>query len=380
MEFGIFGGVDYQNDRMPNGWPRSPRYFDPVLARKAHSDAIAMYELADELGLDFLTVSEHHYGVPSLEPNALLMAAELVPRLKNARLSLLGPNIPMNNPVRIAEEVAMLDLASNGRLYGVALLRGTPNESLSYFTNPAESREVWEEAIQLILRCWNEPEPFGWEGVHYRFRMLALWPRPLTPEGPRVFLSGNGLPSVDFAVSLGQDIAISYANPEGVASNVARYREASAANGRQVGRKNVLYRNFVYVSESEEKAREECERTGFGSMNVFNPASEAIGRAIAEIGASGYSSPGVMRELLERNKRAQGWGVPRILGTPEQVYELIREYHEAGVGAIDFSFGGFGLPFELAKKNLELFCREVLPEARKLSTDLEPVEAVEAAV
>ena len=363
MEIGMFGGADYQHPDMPPGWPRPPRYWDPALARQALQDGMEMYRLADELGLNFVTVSEHHGGGPGLAPNPHVVAAALAPQLTNARIALLGPNVPMNNPVRIAEEVAMLDLLSGGRLYGVALLRGTPNEYLTSAANPAESRAAWEEGVQLILRAWQEPEPFGWEGVHWRFRTIAVWPRFLDPAGPRVLLSGNSPDSVDFAVSAGCDLAISYGGPEQVAQSIGQFRAGCAAAGRAAGPGSVLYRNFVYVAESEERAREECARYGFGSMTQFRPATPGAARAWGEIGAAAYSGPGVMAGLLRKHG---GWGLPPFLGTPDQVYEAVRGYHALGVGAIDFSFGGFGLPAELARRNLQMFCRDVLPAVHQL--------------
>ena len=368
MEIGIFGGTDYQNPDMPPGWPRRPRFWDTGLAREAHEEAMGLYELADDVGLDFVTVSEHHYGGPGLEPNPHLTAAALGSRLKNARIALLGPNLPMNNPVRIAEEVAQLDLLTEGKIYAVALLRGTPNECITYFNNPAESRTMWEENVQLILRAWQEPEPFGWEGVHYRFRTIAVWPKFLDPAGPRVLLSGNSPASVDFAVAQGADLAISYGSPQVTGDNISRFRTASAALGRTVGRSNVLYRNFVYVSDSEERAKEECARYGFGSMSFFTPPTTGAAQVLAETAAKGYNTGGVSKEVMST---VGSWGVPRFIGTPDQVLEGIREYHALGVGAIDFSFGGFGLPADLARKNLELFAREVLPEVHKLSNDID---------
>ena len=373
MEFGIFGGADAQAEpSVPPGWPRKPRYATPDLLRKIHHEAFEMYELADDLGLDFLTVSEHHYGGPGMEPNPHLMAAALAPRVSNAKIALLGPNVPMNNPIRIAEEVMMLDSLTDGRIYAVALLRGTPNETVTYFSNPAESREIWEESVELILRAWSEPEPFGWEGIHHRYRTIAVWPRALDPSGPRVMLSGNSFDSVDFAVRMGADLAMSYGSPESTAKAVAHFHAQSAARGRTVTPANVLYRNFVYVAETEEQAIEDCQRYGFGSMNFFKPPSQGAAKVLGEIVSTSYASEGMTKELA--TSLGKGWGVPRFIGTPDQVFAMIETYHRAGVGAIDFSFGGFGLPVELARKNLEFFCREVLPEARRLPTTTNQLE------
>ncbi len=369
MEIGLFGGADYQDSRMPHGWPRRPRFYDATSARKAHDDSMMLYEMADDVGIDFVTVSEHHYGGPGLDPNCHVTAALLAERIKNARISLLGPNLTMNNPVRLAEEIGMLDLISNGRIYAVALLRGTPNEVITYSSNPTESRAIWEESVALILRAWREPEPFGWEGVHFRYRTIAVWPKFLG-EQPRVLLSGNSLVSVDFALEMGTDIAISYASPETAAASIDRFREGSAALGRTVGRENVLYRNFVYVAETEEQAHEECLKYGFGSFDFFRPPNQAAASVYQESIKSGYSAGGGMKEILA--KAPGSWGVPRFIGTPDQVYEKILEYHDVGVGSMDLSFSGFGLPTELAKKNIDLFSRHVMPALHKLS---DPVQA-----
>jgi alkanesulfonate monooxygenase SsuD/methylene tetrahydromethanopterin reductase-like flavin-dependent oxidoreductase (luciferase family) len=79
----------------------------------------------------------------------------------NIKIALLGPIVPQSNPVQLAEEMAMLDTMAEGRLI-VGMLRGTTNEMLTYDLNPEESRERTDEGMELILRAWTEPQPFGW--------------------------------------------------------------------------------------------------------------------------------------------------------------------------------------------------------------------------
>src|SRR5581483_4433889 len=106
--------------------------------------------------------------------------------------------LPLNNPVRVAEEYAMLDVMSGGRLIA-GLIRGIPNEYIAYGVDPSESWERFEEAIDLVIRAWTEPEPFGWEGKHYQFRTVSIWPRPLQQPHPPLLFSGGSVESAAFA-------------------------------------------------------------------------------------------------------------------------------------------------------------------------------------
>ena len=102
-------------------------------------------------------------------------------------------------------ERVSLGLYIGGRLR-IGLLRGTPNEYITYGTNPWESRERCEEGALLIKRAFSEPEPFGWEGRYYRYRSVSVWPRPAQPGGPRILISGNSPDGAVFAGKHGFDV------------------------------------------------------------------------------------------------------------------------------------------------------------------------------
>ena len=105
--------------------------------------------MADQLGFDWVSVAEHHYAPFSLTPNPMIMAGALTQRVKRAKIALLGASIPINNPIRVAEEFAMLDTITGGRVIA-GMLRGTPNEYVTYNINPAESRARFDEALKLV--------------------------------------------------------------------------------------------------------------------------------------------------------------------------------------------------------------------------------------
>src|SRR5207245_3673730 len=106
-------------------------------AEKSMEISLEQFQLADELGFDWVTVAEHHYAPMSLTPNPMVIAGALTQRIKKAKIALLGANIPILNPVRVAEEFAMLDTLTGGRVVA-GMLRGTTNEYVTNATNPAE--------------------------------------------------------------------------------------------------------------------------------------------------------------------------------------------------------------------------------------------------
>ena len=125
-------------------------------------------------------MSEHHYSPRILTPSPVVSAAWLAARVDTIKIALLGPIVPISNPIRVAEELAMLDTLAPGRIV-VGLLRGTTNEYLSYDLNPKEARERTDEGMELILKAWTEPQPFGWQGRYFQYRTVSIWPRPQQP-------------------------------------------------------------------------------------------------------------------------------------------------------------------------------------------------------
>src|SRR5262247_3491236 len=160
-------------EALPPEWPMPSGAYDREAGADAYRGMIERVLLVEELGFDWVSVSEHHYSPRILTPSPILAAAFLAARLKKVTIALLGPIVPHHNPVRLAEELAMLDTLAQGRLV-VGLLRGTANEALTYDLNPEESRERTDEGMELILRAWTEPQPFGWQGRHFQYRTISI--------------------------------------------------------------------------------------------------------------------------------------------------------------------------------------------------------------
>jgi len=361
-------------------FPYPPGLYDPVVGAKSVEAAFANAGLADELGFDWVSVSEHHYAPAIMTPNAQVWAAALTQVVKRAKIALLGPIVSVNNPVRLAEEIALLDMISGGRIV-VFMLRGTPNEFNTYYVNPAETRERAQEAIKLIERAWTEPQPFGWEGRYFKFPTVAVWPRPTQSPHPPVFSSGNSPESCVFAAENHHGLAISFIPPGLVAQSVQLYRQEAAKAGWQPESSQIVYRSFVAIAETEEEARAQqqarANRTrprpeyreaprGLGPLSWLEAAGGTEEEAVT--GTGRRYDPN--EDGAAGGGEGFGLGSLQFEGTPDQVVERIRLFHElTGVGVLDLIFSNVGGPDHTARR-LRLFAREVLPHIRDLGEDL----------
>ena len=168
----------------------SNSYCDPVVASDLYNRYLDEYEYADDLGLD-LMLNEHHQSVTCMDSVMPLTAATLARRTKNAKILLLGsPLAHRDNPVRVAEEVAFLDCVSQGRIIS-GFVRGVPTECHPANTNPALTRERFEESHDLIMKAWTDPGPFSWEGRYWHYRYVNPWPRPFQQPHPPIWVTGS---------------------------------------------------------------------------------------------------------------------------------------------------------------------------------------------
>jgi alkanesulfonate monooxygenase SsuD/methylene tetrahydromethanopterin reductase-like flavin-dependent oxidoreductase (luciferase family) len=132
MKVSFFETARYRASRaLPAEWPVPSGAYDRDAGAQAYRDMIPRPEYVEELGFDWVSVSEHHYSPRILTPSPIVSAAFIAARLQKIKIALLGPIVPHSNPVRVAEELAMLDTLAQGRLV-VGLLRGTANEAMTY--------------------------------------------------------------------------------------------------------------------------------------------------------------------------------------------------------------------------------------------------------
>jgi len=180
-------------ERHNSAWVTLPNsYFDRAVGQKLYARYIGELELADQLGFDGICVNEHHQTAYGLMPAPNLIAAALARSTKQAKIAILGRALPLvSNPVAVAEEFAMLDQMSGGRII-TGFVRGIGTEYFASGVNPTYSHARYYEAHELILRAWTEVGPFRYHGRHYQFDYVNLWPRPLQQPHPPVWIPSQG--------------------------------------------------------------------------------------------------------------------------------------------------------------------------------------------
>ena len=178
---------DYDSIRitLPN------RYFDPVKGAELYNRYLDEWLIAEDEGLDII-VNEHHQTATCIDPAAPLILSALARQSTKARLLIRGnPLANRKNPVRVAEEMAMVDVLSEGRL-DVGFVRGVPYEVLPANSNPARMNERMWEAIDLINEAFTRHDgPFSFEGDFFHFRNVNIWPRPYQQPTPPIWVSST---------------------------------------------------------------------------------------------------------------------------------------------------------------------------------------------
>ena len=167
--------------------------FDPKVGHKAYNDYLDELEYAESVGFDGICVNEHHQNAYGLMPSPNLIAASLARRTSKAKLVVMGNSVALYDPpTRVAEEMAMLDCLSGGRLVA-GFPVGTPMDTVyAYGKSPATLRDKYYEGVKLILRAWTEPQPFAFNGKYTQLRYVNVWPRPIQKPHPPVWIPGGG--------------------------------------------------------------------------------------------------------------------------------------------------------------------------------------------
>src|SRR4026208_2562442 len=168
----------------------SNKPFDPVAGSRLYNQYIEHYKLAEEVGFDGIMLNEHHNAPFCMQAKCNVFASILAATTKRVKLVLLGnPLPPADNPVRLAEELSMIDMVSGGRLVS-GFVRGGGQEQLATGVNPAYHREGCQGAHDGIVAAGTREGPCRWEGTHYQHRVVNPWAVPLQKPYPRVWIPG----------------------------------------------------------------------------------------------------------------------------------------------------------------------------------------------
>jgi alkanesulfonate monooxygenase SsuD/methylene tetrahydromethanopterin reductase-like flavin-dependent oxidoreductase (luciferase family) len=377
MKVSVFHTLRYGRvPNQPNTWPVPNALFDPEQGMRAMSNSLEDAEMEDQLGFDWVACAEHHYSPFSLSSNVAVQAAALSQRVKRARIAILGALVPLGNPVRIAEELAMIDNLTGGRLVA-GLIRGAPYEYLVYNVNPSESRSRFDEGWELIMKAWSERQPFGWEGRHFRYRQISIWPRPVQQPMPPVYISGSSRDSGEFAAR--KRIGLGFAGATNIpsASRSARFYEEKAVEyGWEPTPEHKIYQIGVHVAETDQKAWDRIRGPIEGGEGAGLARGQMIpNRLAATSGFYGERDSDFVARYQGTTFGAEGGytlegrlDIGSILaGSPDTVFGQIKRVRdEVGAGIINLIFDAPGVDRPAKLESLQLFAKEVLPRVHEL--------------
>src|SRR5499425_1948885 len=179
-------------------YPLGRKHFDVNVAVRTYAEHLQSWEEMDRLGFDGVGFNEHHCSPYGLMNSPNLMAAAAAQRTRRLKLLIYGNLLPLHQPLRLAEELAMLDCLSGGRLIS-GLARGIPREYQVHHVPLAESRARFEEAFEIVTRAWSE-NVFSYSGRFWSYQDVAIWPRPMQQPHPPVWIPITGSrESIEFA-------------------------------------------------------------------------------------------------------------------------------------------------------------------------------------
>jgi alkanesulfonate monooxygenase SsuD/methylene tetrahydromethanopterin reductase-like flavin-dependent oxidoreductase (luciferase family) len=362
-------------------------YLDPVWFDVADPDRVGQYFnwTLDELifaaksGLHGVCTNQHHQNVYGFMANPSLMGAVLARATNgdNTAIVQIGSTLPSTSPpTRIAEEYAMLDCISGGRLVA-GFPTGLPTDAtISNAVVPVEQRERYREALDLVLKAWSAREPFAWNGHHYQLPIVNLWPRPIQQPHPPIWIPGSGSAStVEFVIDRDACFChLSYFGARNAHSLGDYYWDTVSRKGRDANPYRLGFLQLVGVSETDAAAEEYAPHVEYFFHNLLH--TPAHYQAIP--GYQDYASLiRAMREpLRERTDlRALSYNdfVDRgflIAGSPATVRDqLVEEIKRLRIGHLMILLHFGSMDHELCLKNIDLFSREVLPALESLWDD-----------
>lgn len=327
----------------PAVWPFRGDDYEAEIGADQYEKFFKQVERIEEYGYDGVAWNEHHYSAYSMNPSPIVTASHATAITDELTLAFLGNVVPIRgNPVRVAEELAMLDTFSKGRvLAGIA--RGIPMEYTAYNVDLDDSRSRFKEAYELIKKTWSADEPFDWDGEHWQYEDITIWPRPYQEPHPQFCMPSGSETSARFAAKRRIPIAQAFGMNE-TKEVFDAYREIAEEEFDWTPTdEHFMLGRTVYVADSEEQAREEAEKH---LEYHWNKLFGGIHRGVAvELSDEDEWDRETHYEMLNHHgKKAVDFDLDEfiesgevVIGTPNDVTEQLERQYD--------HLGGFGTMF-----------------------------------
>ena len=359
-----------------SAWVDAPNeLLDPEKCQQYYDDYLEEIQYADAVGFDGVCVNEHHNNAYGLMPSPNLVASILARTTSRAALIVLGNSLALYQPpLRVAEEMSMLDIMSGGRLVAGFPVGTSMDTTLSYGQVPVTLREKHSEAHDLIMKAWTHHDgPFNFEGRWFHARQVNIWPRPYQQPHPPVWVTMGSAGSAAQVAQRKHIGAVFLAGYPGIRRLFDGYREGFLqAHGEEAPLDRLAYAAIVCVGENEKEAENGTEkllwyiRSNKVAPQFNNPPGYHPPAVSANIIRGPRPGEPDRRDPRLETQKARG---NVFSGTPDQVFQQIKNFWEYSGGfghLLMMGQAGF-MTYDETLKSMKLFTEEVYPRLKELT-------------
>lgn len=349
-------------------WMKLPnKFYDPVKGHKLYNRYLDELEYAETLGFDGVAVNEHHQTAYGLMPSPVVMASALARRTQRVKIAILGSALPLReHPMTVAEEYAMLDVITGGRLIA-GFVRGIGAEYHTFGLNPTISHERFHEAHDLIVQAWTQPGPTSFSGKHYNVDYVNLWPRPFQNPHPPIWVPSQGSKeTIDWAAHPDHRYTYlqTFSPAKAVQKYLQSYRDTAEQFGYEADDSQLGWAVPVYVADTDEQAIKEAREP----FELFR--NRLLKMPFEMLLPPGYSSRDSLKRIMAAKamlsqdltiETAIDMGM-LVCGSPATVrQQLESHWNEMHFGNLLTMLHFDNLSEELTRRNMDMFAKEILP-------------------
>ena len=362
--------LGYNNLMFPN------EQFRPEKAQELYGMYFEELQYCTEAGFDGVMINEHHNNPLCMMPSVNVIGSVLASTTKKGKIVFLGNVLPIHeNPLRVAEEIAMIDILSGGRVV-CGFVRGIGQESMATNTNPIYNRERFDEAHNVIIKAWTTPGPFRYEGKHYHYRIVNPWVMPLQKPHPPVWIPGVASPESVVWAAKHKYPYIALAPPLNLLGDIYDlYRRTAEEDGWTATPENRGYAIRIAVADSDERAYEE-------GKNFYWQLGTSFGVTPSHwLAPPGYMTRAAIQGPREQARRSVQTVVPGgptvpyeeaqatsqiVTGNPDTVVKKLKCLMDVIDPGYLVFWGREGrMSHETAMRGIDLMAQEVIPAIKE---------------